>query len=218
MRTKTLLLSVALGAASIAAAMAQTTPVYSVNIVGYVNKQIPAGYSLIANPLKSGDNKLATILPTAPEGASVYKWNGTGFNNGINYFLGSWDTGADDVLVPGTGAFIYIDPTSFPTGSTLTFVGEVATGSLTQHIPLGYSIQANQVPQVVDLTTVGFPAVDGDSLYFWDAANQKYFNGNNYFLGSWDTAPMSEIAGAFFVYKDPAGSQAQDWTRTFNVN
>jgi hypothetical protein len=220
MRTKTLLLSVALGAASIAAAMAQTTPVYSVNIVGYVNKQIPAGYSLIANPLKSGNNTLPVILPTAPDGASVYKWDvaNQNFKNGINYFLGAWDDSPDNVLIPGDGAFIYIDPSSYPTGATLTFVGEVPTGTLTQHIPLKYSVQANQVPQVVDLTTVGFPATDGDSLYFWDSANQKYFNGNNYFLGAWDSAPMSEIAGAFFVYKDPAGSQAQVWTRTFNVN
>lgn len=225
MRTKTLLLSVALGAASIAAVMAQTTPVYSVNIVGYVNKQIPAGYSLIANPLKVGTgataNTLVQVLPTAPDGAVIYKWKNAAntFQDGITYFEGEWskvNATDDDVLAPGEGAFIYVDSSSYPTGATLTFVGEVSTGALSQNIPLNYSIQSSQVPQSVDLSTIGFPAMDGDVLYFWDSSKQTYNDAVTYFEG-WDKPAVPGIAEAFFVYKGP-DSAAQTWSRTFNVN
>jgi len=228
MRTKTLLLSVALGAASIAAVMAQTTPVYSVNIVGYVNKQVPAGFSLIANPLVTGankGNKLIDVLPTAPDGAVVYKWlNASGkFQDGITYFLGDWSKVNDtdsDVLAPGEGAFLYIDPTTVTPGqmTTLTFVGEVKTGDTSIAINKGFNLLANPVPQAVDLSTVSFPAGDGDYILFWNSTTQKYTDAVTYFAGSWDGPVVPEIAGGFFVYKDPEFGTAQTWTRTFNVN
>ena len=58
MRTKTLLLTAALSAAGIATSMAQ---VYSANAVGYVNKLIPTGFSMIANPVFG--RKLLARLP-----------------------------------------------------------------------------------------------------------------------------------------------------------
>ena len=47
MRTKTLILTAFVGALGIAGASAQ---VYSVNAVGYVNKSLPKGFSIVANP------------------------------------------------------------------------------------------------------------------------------------------------------------------------
>jgi len=120
MRTKTLLLTATLGAAGIASSFAQT-PVYSQNVVGYVNVQAPAGFSLIANPLdnKTGNN-LNTILPGVPVGTTVYKYDGaTGFTSSVNF--GTWTP--DLILAPGEGAFIQL-----AAPATLTFVGEVTLG------------------------------------------------------------------------------------------
>ena len=58
MRTKTLLLTAIVGALGFTAAQAQ---VYSVNAVGYVNKSIPSGFSIVANPLNNGDNKVSDV-------------------------------------------------------------------------------------------------------------------------------------------------------------
>src|SRR6478672_7317898 len=46
MRTKTLLLTAALAAVGVSSSMAQ---VYSVNVVGYVNKSVPKGFYMLAN-------------------------------------------------------------------------------------------------------------------------------------------------------------------------
>jgi len=228
MRTKTLLLSVALGAASIAAVMA-ADPVYSVNIVGYVNKQLPAGNTIISNPLKNGDNKLGTILPTVPDGIIIYKWNNDKqkFQDSITSLEGLWykatETDSDE-LAPGEGAFIQVDRDLYPNGITLTFVGEVTTGAISQVIPMKYSMQANPVPQAVDLLTVGYPAMDGDIIWLWDSSTQSYKNSRTFLEGSFYegadvVSVIPEIGTGFFVFKDSeTGSTAQTWTRTFNVN
>src|SRR3954468_1352288 len=61
MRTKTLLLTAALAAAGAASAMAQN--VYSVNAVGYVNKSVVHGYSIVANPFVVANESLDALMP-----------------------------------------------------------------------------------------------------------------------------------------------------------
>merc|ERR1712065_79731 len=69
MRTKTLLIAAVLGAVGIATASAQVT---SVNAVGYVNKSLNAGLSLVANPLSNGGNKVSEVIPSAPIGTAIF--------------------------------------------------------------------------------------------------------------------------------------------------
>jgi len=218
MSTKTLLMTAVLGAASIAAVMA-ADPVYSVNIVGYVNVTAPAKFSMIANPLKSGGNTLAEIIPTAPDGTSIYLFGKTGFLDPVTYYVvpgigAAWDA-PDTVLAPGDGAFIY---NGSGADMTLTFVGEVMTGALSTAIPQGWSIKSSQVPQQLDLTTLGFPAADGDAVYFFDSARQTYFDPHIYYVvpdvgADWDSPPIPKVGESFFVSKGAAAS----WTRTFTV-
>jgi hypothetical protein len=218
MSTKTLLMTAVLGAASIAAVMA-ADPVYSVNIVGYVNVTVPKGWSLISNPLKSGDNLLQTIIPTAPDGTSIYKFTNGAYETPASFTVfegvGAWDTDTM-ALPPGEGAFIL---NSSASDITLTFVGEVETGALSNPIPTGWSIRASQVPQELDLTTLGFPAGDGDSIYFFNGATQSYLTPATFTvfegISAWDTdpAPTPKVGEGFFVLKGVAAN----WTRTFNV-
>jgi hypothetical protein len=213
MRTKALLLTAAFGAAGLATSMAQSTPVYSVNAVGYVNVSLNPGFNMLANPLNSGDNSLSTILPSAPDGTVVYKFDpGTGFENANTFFAGvGWLP--DNTLSPGEGAFVY-NPTS--DAVTVTFVGEVPQGDLKNPVPAGFSIKSSQVPQEATLTDLGFPAGDGDTVYQFDSATQAYKDAVTYFAGvGWlPSEPSPKVGEAFWVLKGTAA----DWNRTFSVN
>jgi hypothetical protein len=215
MRTKTLLLTAVLGAAGIVSTMAQ---VYSVNAVGYVNVNLPKGYSLIANPLNNGQNKLTDLIPTAPDSSVVYKWVGAGFDvDPPNYIDGfGWFNGdiANYKLNPGDGFFIYV-----PAATPVTFVGEVPQGNLANPLPVGYSIKASQVPQAGTLTQLGFaPAMD-DFVYQWKGADQSYDpNPPQYFgaeVGWFPAEPTLGVGEAFFLFRTGA---AGSWNRTFSVN
>src|SRR6266496_2681666 len=76
MRTKTILVTGLLVAAGITTSTAQA--VYSVNIVGYINKSLPPGLSLISNQLNaSPDNKVQTLFGSPAGQVTVYKFNAT---------------------------------------------------------------------------------------------------------------------------------------------
>jgi hypothetical protein len=75
MRTKKLLAAAAIIAVGASTSMAQGN-VYSLNVVGYVNRIIPeAEFALISNPLAGSNNLLSSIIPNPPDGTSVFRWN-----------------------------------------------------------------------------------------------------------------------------------------------
>lgn len=204
MRTKALLLSAALLAAGLTTSTAQT--VYSVNAVGYVNLSLPAGYTMIANQLNTTNNTLSALLPDVPNFTQVLKWTGSGFNVATLLF-GTWDQNL--TLNPGEGAFINLG-----SAATVTFVGEVMQGSLTNPIPAGYSIRASQVPQSGGLTTtLGLSQLPNFSqVLIWNGSS---YNVHTLLFGNWDPAePQINVGQSFFVNT----ASAVDWTRTFSVN
>jgi hypothetical protein len=217
MRTKTLLLTAALGAAGVATSMAQ---VYSVNMVGYVNKAIPYGFSMVANQLNNTpDNKVRTLMPAPPPNTSVFKFNRTtGGYDQITY-TGQWE--GDDVemtMNPGEGVFI-----GAPSAFNNTFVGEV---QLTSSVPLsqGFSIISSALPQALPLTpptagaaSLNFPAQTGDTVYQYDPATGGYiqdlWNGSSW-EGDSAGVPTPDVGEAFFFSRTAA---AGSWNRTFSV-
>jgi len=224
MRTKTLLLTAAVFAAGLAASMAQ---VYSVNSVGYVNFAISrSGFALVANPLNGTNNQINTILSGVPVDTQLYRFvngsyadaesfTGTPAQGGIGWVDGGGNP-STTVLNPGEGFFLYV-----PSATTVTFVGEVPQGKLTNAIPNHFSIRASQVPQSSDVNTLGFPGVVDDTLYFWDIANQTFKGAIvNVGGGQWfddfgnPVNPTPTVAEAFFVDKQGASN----WTRNFDVN
>jgi hypothetical protein len=215
MRTKTLLLTAALGAAGVATSMAQ---VYSVNMVGYVNKQIPVGFSMIANQLNNTpDNKVTTLLPNPPAGTTVYKFNGAGYDV-IQFLGGAWE--GDDLnmtLNPGEGAFV-----GATTAFNNTFVGEVV---LSSSVPLrqGFSVISSALPQSLPLTAptagapnLGFPVQNGDTVYQFTGTGYQV---DQFLGGAWEgdsgnVPPTPDVAESFFFGRTAA---AGNWTRTFSV-
>lgn len=208
MRTKTLLLSAALSLACVATSMAQ---VFSANIVGYYNKTIPANqFALVANQLINGTNGLDQILSGAQDGDAIYTWTGSGY---LSYsYIGGFGWDPQTQINPGTG-FFYKNSKNVPV--TITFVGEVPKGSLTNNLPTGLSLKGAIVPQAGDLDTLhGLQGNDSDVIYKWagtgwSASNPSYIGGFG-----WDP-PATVVVGEGFFYKNTKPTTLA-WARTFN--
>ena len=211
MRTKTLLLTAALSAAGIATSMAQ---VYSVNAVGYVNTPLVAGYNLISNPLNNtanNGNVISSLFATLPAGAQIFKFNGTRYDSAeVDAFTGEVTGPAASMAVaPGEGVFVRVDA-----AATITFVGDVPQGTLNNSIPAGFSIRSSQVPQAGTATVLQFPAAEGDQIFVFNEATQKYAT-STFTFGAWDPSePSIDVGEAVFVRTDAT----KVWTRIFSVN
>jgi len=214
MRTKTLLLTAMLGVASIVAAIAQTTPVYSVNAVGYINVPVPVGFSIIANQLIAADMKISALFPSVPGGTTIYKFN----NQKNGYEVNSYDSDfkewsdANMTLVPGEGAFILNASTA---AFTVTFVGEVPQGDVSLDIPAGFSIISSKVPQAGELESLAYKPAGGDTVYRFDNAAKGYkISSYDADFQEWDSKPSVNVGEGFFILK----KTADKWTRNFSVN
>jgi hypothetical protein len=225
MRTKTFLLSAAVLAAGLSATMAQS--VFSVNAVGYVNVPLVPGFQIVANPLNNSNNLLSVILPSVANNTTVYRFNPTNqtFLNASTFFVdpGPPEVGVwfpDATLIPGEGAFF-----SSAVAQTLTFVGEVPQGSLSNPLPQNYSLRSSIVPQSGGITSVlGLTAENNDTVYFFNPATQTYGPALTYFVdpgpppvGVWFPSEPSPAVGQGFWFKNNTGT-ARNWTRTFSVN
>lgn len=210
MRTQLILTTAAIGMAGSLGAFAQ---VYSVNAVGYINVTIPAkGYSLIANQLNAGGNTIKEALPTAPEGTVAFTYTQAGGFASTLVEFGEWSNPGTKVN-PGVGFFVQ-NPGAAPI--TLTFVGEVPQGTLATALAKGLNLVSSQVPQSGKLVAdLKFPAAEGDVIYQWDSAGQKYKAPNAVEFGELSGGdPTVAVGEGFFVNKAAAGS----WDRTFSVN
>merc|ERR1711898_1150 len=192
MRTKTLLLTAFVGALGFTAAQAQ---VYSVNAVGYVNKSIPAGFSIVANPLNNGDNKVADAFGANPGSLTVYRFGDAGFSiNSYDADFEEWDNG-DDVIAPGEGFFVL---NSGDAAANITFVGEV---------PQEGSLDAD----------LGFPTDEAVTVYQFGAAGYS-ISAYDADFEEWDTddtkGPVVGVAEGFWVLRETAAN----WTRSFSTS
>jgi hypothetical protein len=206
MRTKTMILSVVLGALTSASVMAQ---VYSLNAVGYMNVVCPPGFSIIANQLNTTNPTIGSLINIADpvngttEECALYKFaNGTfaqtaiiSANSITSSNLGGWTPASTTnyTLNPGEAAFFYNatavngnNAQGFPI--TLTFVGQVVTGNaLTINLNPGFNLVSSIVPQsggiaeVMGLVPSGFNAQTAtDNNAGFDAVYLFSTNGVNY--------------------------------------
>jgi len=220
MRTKTLLLAAALSAAGIAASLAQSN-VYSLNVVGYVNINLAAGFNLIANPLDldgyGTNNTVLTVFSTnLPSGSTVFAFSGGAYANPAASYgtKGGWAGGvaaANAALNPGGGVFVQV-----PSAATVTVVGNVLQGALAKPYPAGFSILSSKVPQAGLLQTdLGYAPGSGDLVYKFNSAGQNYPPASSYGTkGGWaPSQPSMGVGEAFFLSSTLGGT----WTRNFTV-
>jgi hypothetical protein len=225
MRTKTLLLTAALGIASAASSMAQA--VYSVNIVGYVNLTLRPGFNLVANQLvASPNNQLDTVLPAAALESQVLKFANNNYSSDISDGTSWLDAGTGNpsttTVSPGEG-FFFFNPGNAAVTSTL--VGEVRTGNgLTVPLPPGFSLDSSIVPQDISLTAAnGFPQVLEMQYLTFNATTQNYntalINDGTGWLDSLTGDPANAtptVGQGFFIFNP--GNTTLSWTRNFNPN
>ncbi len=213
MRTKALLCAAAL-AAGIATSMAQSN-VYSLNVVGYYNVTIPAGaLTVIANQFNTTNNTLGALIPNPPPGTFFYKYvSGSGWvTYNFDEFDLKWLPNADVTLNPGEAGF-FKNVTTSP--MTLTFVGEVPQGTLTNALPAGLAIRSSIVPQAGKVTTdLLYPAVAGDFVYkYVPGTGWTTYNFDEFDLKWLPSEPTFGVGEGFFSKK----SAATDWVRPFTV-
>ena len=213
MRTKTLLLTVALSAAGVASSMAQ---VYSQNAVGYVNLSLKRGFNLIANPLRQTDTSLETLIPSAPDQTVFYSFSPvTGYTT-YTFDLsgtGGWDPPAAGHFDLGKGAFV-----STSTDFTITVVGEVAQGTLSNPTAgPGFDLKGSMVPQTGTLQgQLGYTPVDQEVIYrFSPITGYTTYTYDLTGVGGWDPEDPPISVGEGFFTSSPS---AHPWTRVFTVN
>lgn len=228
MRTKTILLTAAVCAAGVASSVAQ---VYSINVVGYINKVVPAagGYALASNPLKGTSNTIDEMFGGGklPNGGQVAWWDPPGSANPSPPFkvanrtlFGTWAPAGIEttVLGPGRGMFIK-SPTGATSPVTNTFVGEVAQGSLTnKYNPIGYYLSGNLVPDSGLASAIGLTVPNSGQVLTWTEPNGPYVAHNRPPFGSgWGatTEPNLAVAEGFFL--NNSSSTAFEWVRNFTV-
>jgi hypothetical protein len=227
MRTKTLLLTAALGAASIATSMAQA--VYSVNIVGYINLTMKPGFNLIANQLNNGSpaNRITTLFTDPPEESQVLEFAGGNYHSDIYIRdLGGWvdaieGTASTTAVDPGEGIFFFNAALS---DHPVTLVGEVILGATTVTLNPGFTLFSSKVPMNIDVTPAnGLIAGEEDQFLTFNALTQNYNTGliNLADLGGWvdqvsgtPTAPSLVVGQGAFYFNASVGTP-RAWSRTF---
>jgi hypothetical protein len=166
------------------------------------NVTVFPGDNYLVNHLCHGTNNfLAEILPVAPEGTVVRKWNNTaqGFIEQASYVDGIWDYnsgGTQMVLAPGEG-FVLSNPGA---AFTITFTGcepdcgppcEPLSGfSLVGRIGIGTATYTN---------LFSCPPVCGTQVRVWNPTNQV-FSDFDYVNGAWTPqAPLLAVGHSAFV-------------------
>ena len=181
---------------------------FAANAVGFVRVNAGSGETLLANPFDCGNNTVAALMPSVSAGCVLYEYTtGNGYTS--NTFSGTkWSAGGM-TLLPGDGCFFY-NPTR--TTQRLTFTGKVLQGSVTNYVPVGYSISSPMIPTPNALATL--PAAPGDVIQCYNGKWIDYTNVSGAWVGNSRNGPLTINAGnAFFITKSTAANWVQDWTQ-----
>jgi hypothetical protein len=230
MRTKILLFA---ATAFVAGVVSSSAQVYSANVVGYVQRTIPAypGYAVVANPLDTGNNVFTNLLQSLPVGAKVIKWdypNATFDKIYTRNAIGAgWSpTGSGtNTLNLGEAAVVQLATTS-SVPFTVTFIGTAFQGNTTNIMLPGYTLMSFPVPIGGYVTNSYFslnaslPSAPAQSKYIaYDEVNQNGFtiiDTRNGIGAGWSPAvPQISPAVGFFIVN--TASTNRNWPISFTV-
>jgi hypothetical protein len=209
MRTKTILSVAAALAAGVFTTQAQSN-VYSVNIVGYVNKELPNNtFVAVANPLDDGTNDLNSTMGALANKSVAQFWNGSGFDS-TTKSGGAW--AAMDTPV-GLGFFV-----KSAGDKTNTFVGQVVVGpgeSVTNSLPAQtFVMVGSSIPYGGDYNdaNLNLNLPNKSVLQKWTGSG---FDSKTRSSGVWpDPNPGLEVGEGFFL----KSASDFDWIQTLPAN
>jgi hypothetical protein len=144
----------------------------SESVIGYVTLNVPPGYSMIANPLRTPLDAVGILLPGMPEGTGFNRYYASLSKLTENVVKdGRW-TNPNETLSPGEGA-VFFNPT--PRYRAIHLSGEVQTGSLVTPVAADFAIYSSKIPRPGRLDSdLGFPLVEGDVVHHFDCDKQQY--------------------------------------------
>jgi hypothetical protein len=191
------------------------------NAYGFIKLTLPAGWSMVSNPLNTRDNTLNGLFPSVPLETQFLKWNESQQTYEDFYFDPNDGWLPNTSLRPGEGGFLF-NPTT--ASITVTLIGEVLQGHLTKTIPSGVSIRSSMVPQAGGVTSLlGFGPEDGltqgDRL---DRYNNGFYDIYAFLSGSWYRTdpppttllePQPAVGESFWLNV----SGPRNWKRNFSV-
>jgi len=238
-----MLLSALLGTLGSVSVMAQTN-VYSLNAVGYINVTIYPGFNIISCPLiTSPDNTVGTVLNNsngAITSSSVYFWfpnpgvyvqdnaRAVGTAKGQTTNANGWSFNGTNLASPGVGFWF---DSAATTNTTLTFVGTVPSGPITNSMVAGFNLVGSVVPMSGDIASNTLSALTnfniGDNVYTWNPSNATYAEytsvpssskaGGHGYAGEWTVAgdPIIPNVGQGFWYDN--GGNTVNWVENYSV-
>jgi len=200
-------------AAGLATSALAQSNVYSLNVVGYYNVVCPANqYVLLANQLHTTNDILSNVIPAPVPNSIFQKFNGGYTAYSFDDVDLVWVPNGNATLAPGEGGFF-----KSPSATTLTFVGEVLQGSLTNTLPVGqYAIRSSMVPQAGRVTTdLNLPGEPNDILQTFNGGYTAYSFDDVDLV--WVPTEPTNLVGQAFFYKKANGGTKPNWVRNFTV-
>jgi hypothetical protein len=213
-RAKTLL-AVALAAGIATSAVAQSN-IYSLNVVGYYQVPVSANQKvMLGNQLHTTNDTLAVVIPNPPPRSQFFKYNGGFSGYSFDDLDEVWVPDGNVSLAPGEGGFFLS-----PVATTLTFMGEVMQGSLTNTLPINTKvIRTSIVPQAGRVTAdLGLPGEPYDELFTWPSQSGGYiaFSFDDIDLAWFPFDASNAVGQSFFYIKSGVGTHT-NWIRNFTV-
>jgi hypothetical protein len=230
MRTKTMLLSALLGALGSVSVHAQN--VYSLNAVGYINVTLDPGYNIVSCPLWATDgngaidNTITNLLGPNTNG-QFKKWQIYGWNPVAAAFIpdsgtpSGWADGGTNTINPGQAVWIE-NPSNITV--TVTFVGTVPTGTLTNPIYPGYNLISTIVPASGDIITNSImnftnTPTKKDQIYTYNPLATPNYTGYSAAgnPATWSSDPILPSVGSGFWYESQS-TATNNWVENYSVN
>jgi hypothetical protein len=238
-----MILSALLGALGSVSVMAQTN-VYSLNAVGYINITIYPGFNIISCPLiASPDNTINSLLNngngqytgttldffspiTGPSYDTAENTSGRPSTSNTN----GWANDGTNVLAPGVACWF---DSPFKTNITVTFVGTVPTGPITNNLYSGYNLVSSVVPASGDIITNSIMNLTNynlfDTVYTYNPGaspvNETYQSGSGRgyggsgYLSQWNANgdPILPTVGGGFFYENNSKNTVP-WVENYSVS
>ena len=177
---------------------------YAARALGYVTLTVPAGYSLVANPLSNGGNRVSDIFPSAPSGSTLSKFNAMTGKWEANTFIDAWSQ-PGMTLAPGEGAVFNNVGAAFD----VVLAGFTPWAETTLGIAAGKSVVSPRLAKGGLLSSrLGMPMVDGLKVELLNNATGKY-DAYTVSAGAWSPAEPAVALGQAFIVTAPS---AIEWT------